>query len=349
MLKTIWRRLLADRTTQSVGARSEGKVVHEFDDAFDARLASEIDRRIAAALDARLGTADVRTILEKPWKANLHIPPIRIHPKLEGPFMVHSTCSTADLLNPEFERLCGLLGLEPEYHRKYWEWVFVLHHALRTGAVGPGRRVLGFAVGAEPLPSAFAAAGAEVTATDAPEEIGVAQGWRRGGAHAAQLLELHNPSVVSRETFLANVKLSTCDMNAIPDDLSGFDFCWSACSFEHLGDLKKGMDFVVASVERTLRPGGIACHTTELNLSSDDDTVDSGPTVLYRKRDISELVNRLEQRGHRVEPFRIAPDTHVLDFFADTPPYHAPPHLKLRLLGYVSTSVGLMITRGGAV
>ena len=54
----------------------------------------------------------------------------------------------------------------------------------------------------------------------------------------------------------------------------------------------------------------------------------------------------LRQRGHEVSDLRIAPDAHVLDFYVDTPPYSQPPHLKLALLGYASTSVGLVIRRG---
>ena len=261
--------------------------------------------------------------------------------------MSYSTCSTADFLNPEYEPLCRKLGIQPNFHRKDWERAFILHHALRTGAVGPGRRALGFAVGLEPLSSAFAAAGTNVTATDAPDEIGVGQGWRLGGMHASQLVDLHNPSIIDRDTFLKRVNFITCDMKAISSDLASFDFCWSSCAFEHLGGISEGLDFVLESVERTLRPGGVACHTTELNLSSDTDTVEEGVTVLYRKSDILSCVERLERRGHTVEPFRIAPDTHVLDFYADTPPYSVTPHSKLQLFGFVTTSVGLVITRGG--
>lgn len=341
MLKLIWRNFLAERVARAVTARS----------------LPEIDRRIAAAMEARLAALESSSALlreqlselrgqDTTWKRNSNVPPIRIHPKLDGPFMAYSTCSTADFLNTEFERLCDKLGQQPAYHRKLWEWVFILHHALRTGAVGPGRRALGFAVGSEPLPSAFAAAGAEVMATDAPTEIGINQGWRKTGQHASQLADLHHPGIVDRSTFLAQVRFSACDMKAIPPDLTGFDFCWSSCSFEHLGSLSEGLDFVVESVEKTLRPGGVACHTTEFNWSSDEETVERGETVLYRKSDILSLVDRLERRGHKVEPLRLAPDTHVLDFFVDTPPYSHSPHLRLQLLGYVSTSVGLVITRG---
>ena len=40
---------------------------------------------------------------------------------------------------------------------------------------------------------------------------------------------------------------------------------------------------------RFLRPGGIAIHTTEFNVSSNDNTVADGDTVIYRKRDIEDL------------------------------------------------------------
>lgn len=332
MLRWIWRNHLAAPVMRSIRAR----------------LGPELDQRIDA-LNAELAAlrAEVAALGGgKPWKHNLHIPSFAVHPKLEGPFMAYSTCRTADFLHPDFEALSRRLGLEPLLHRKYWEWVFILHHALRSGAVGPGKRVLGFAVGKEPLPSAFAAAGAQVTATDAPDEIGVGKGWKLSDEFASSLLDLHSPAVLSRDVFLERVTFRPLDMTAIPDDVTGFDFCWSSCSFEHLGDIQAGLDFVVRSVERTLKPGGVAVHTTELNLSSDTDTVAEGPTVLFRKSDIAGLVERLRGRGHRVEEFRVAPDTHVLDFFADTPPYQAPVHLKLKLMGYVTTSVGLVITRG---
>lgn len=68
--------------------------------------------------------------------------------------------------------------------------------------------------------------------------------------------------------------------------------------------------------------------------------------MIYRTRDIEELIDRLRQRGHEVEPFVIAPDIHALDFHVDVPPYSLQPHLKLMLGKFVSTSVGLVIRRG---
>lgn len=77
-------------------------------------------------------------------------------------------------------------------------------------------------------------------------------------------------------------------MNAINANLQDYDFCWSSCALEHLGDLRRGFDFIINSVEKTLKVGGIACHTTEFNLSPNDTTVASGPTVLYRRKDLDD-------------------------------------------------------------
>jgi hypothetical protein len=87
-------------------------------------------------------------------------------------------------------------------------------------------------------------------------------------------------------------------MNHIPSHLADrFDFCWSTCSFEHLGSLEHGLRFVENSIG-TLKVGGIAVHTTEFNLSSDADTLESPNLSVYRRRDIEKLVKALEQAGH---------------------------------------------------
>ena len=135
-------------------------------------------------------------------------------------------------------------------------------------------------------------------------------------------------------------------MNNIEPDLVDFDFNWSSCCFEHLGSIEAGLQFVVNAVEKTLRVGGIAVHTTEYNLSSNDATVESGDTVIFRNRDILELVNRLRDRGHIVQPLVVAPNSHHLDFHIDMPPYLHNPHLKLLLWSHVATSAGIVVRRG---
>ncbi len=68
------------------------------------------------------------------------------------------------------------------YHRKYWEWVYILHKLVQWGVAG--KRGLGFGVGAtEPLTAAFVKFGANIMATDAPADVAV----QRAGTPIARM------------------------------------------------------------------------------------------------------------------------------------------------------------------
>ncbi|NRO95627.1 class I SAM-dependent methyltransferase [Paraburkholderia sp. NMBU_R16] len=222
----------------------------------------------------------------------------------------------------------------------------MFHHLEQAGVLKEESRGLGFGVGQERMPSVFASCGAAIVATDAPPEIGVSSGWTETGQHSDSLGELYYPTLVDKDVFDAKVSHRFEDMNAISADLTGFDFTWSACCFEHLGSLEAGMQFVVNSLN-TLKPGGVAVHTTEFNLSSNDDTIATGHTVLYRRRDMEELVSRLEKLGHEVSPFIVAPDSHFLDGYVDLPPYADEPSLKIKFGEFVTTSVGIVVRKRG--
>ena len=88
-------------------------------------------------------------------------------------------------------------------------------------------------------------------------------------------------------------------MNHIHEDVQDYDFTWPACAFEHLGSIEKEFEFVKNSL-KCLTPGGLAVHTTEFNVSSDDDTVGNQATVLLRKRDFEKLAAELQKEGHEI-------------------------------------------------
>ena len=93
-----------------------------------------------------------------------------------------------------------------------------------------------------------------------------------------------------------------------------------------LGTLAAGADFVVAQMD-CLRPGGVAVHTTEYLVSSDDSprpTVEEGGTVFYRRSDIEDLVDRLHRAGHAIDmdyTLGTTPD----DLHVDVRPVHGRP------------------------
>jgi hypothetical protein len=79
---------------------------------------------------------------------------------------------------------------------------------------------------------------------------------------------------------------------------------------------------------------------------SNEWTVETGGTVLFRRQDIDRLIKRLENRGHRCERLPIEIGSSFIDFLIDVPPYH-DIHLKLQLGEFVTTSFGIVVTRGG--
>lgn len=234
------------------------------------------------------------------------------------------------------------------YHRKLWEFIYIIQSLYERNCLQPGTRGLGFAVGREPLPALLAAHGCQITATDLESNEAENLGWVAAGQFSDLGLEqLNRFQICPPEEFSKRVAYRSVDMNAIPSDLVDYDFCWSSCAFEHLGSIEKGLDFVVNAM-KTLKPGGIAVHTTEFNLSSDDQTIDNQfEFVLFRKKDILDLSRRLTSLGHDVVPIDFSTGQGPVDSFIDLHPYFRKNmFLKFRVEGYVSTSIGLIIRKG---
>lgn len=234
------------------------------------------------------------------------------------------------------------------FHRKIWEWAAISQALDERGMLAPGKRGGGFAVGREPLASPFAQRGVDILATDLSATDDSTQHWSAAGQHAASLDALRWPDLIDRPTFDARVRFMAQNMRALdPGQLGQFDFIWSSCSFEHLGTIEAGLQFVLRSTE-LLKPGGIAVHTTEFNISSEDATIAAGENVLYRGRDISALAHRLRLIGCALERFDPFPGTAAEDIDYDYPPFYenGRQHVKLLLGGFVSTSCLLIITKG---
>jgi hypothetical protein len=256
-------------------------------------------------------------------------------------------CTQRQIESPSFRYWATRLRERPGgLHRKLWEWCFISQALYERDMLRDGRRGLGFAVGTEPLTALFATSGCRILASDLDPDSADKAGWVSTNQHASSLLQLNSRSLCPNDAFLERVEFREVDMRAIPERLRDFDFLWSSCALEHLGSLENGIEFVVNSME-CLAPGGVAVHTTELNCDSDESTVETGNSVVYRKRDLLELANRLSLRGHTIEPFDFDLGDSEADRFVDEPPYRGRTHLKLRLGDYASTSFGLIIRKAG--
>ena len=286
------------------------------------------------------------------------VPP-RICPKLLGPLpgdpgpglgdrLVSQLCRTADLESDAFRQWAQLLHEPHRLHRKLWEFCYICQALAERDCLRPGQRGLGFAVGQEPLPALFASLGCQITASDLSRDDRRASEWATTGQWADSLSALNSRGICPGTEFSRRVEFRPVDMNQIPAELcrGEYDFNWSSCSFEHCGSLALGRTFLQRQMD-CLRPGGVAVHTTEFNLSSNWSTIQQGYTVIYRRRDIERVVSDLQGAGHRVEPLDLRLGTHRLDQQFDLPPYRQDQHMRLSLMGYVVTSIGLIIRKGG--
>ena len=252
-----------------------------------------------------------------------------------------------DLMKASNQLSDDVLNSKVIYHRKMWEFIYICQALYENQMLQEGKKGLVFGVGVECLPDLFASYGCYILATDLKSEKAEEIGWLDTCENAGGNLKMLNKyGFCTSEEFNKRVQYRDVDMNCIPEDIKNYDFCWSACALEHIGGLQKGLDFVKNSLN-TLRPGGIAIHTTEFNLSSNNDTLDTENFSIYRKKDIMNLVHELELDGNYVYPVDFHIGENIVDNFIDLPPYSKKDmHLRLLLEGYPSTSIGLIIRKG---
>lgn len=252
--------------------------------------------------------------------------------------------SAAQIQEPLYEQIAARLGEVRRFHRKQWEFVAILAAAEQGSILAPGKRALGFGVGTEPLPAALASAALDVVATDQP--IDQSGHWTTRNEHAQGLFSLYKPAIIDEATMRERVSFRPVDMNRIPNDLGEFDLIWSACALEHLGSPQAGLEFLHNTL-RMLKPGGIAVHTTEFDLTPGATAVDYGHCALYRLEDIMQLQAQVRADGFEMDLNPYVAFEHPADR-AIAPPMSVGDeefHLKLALYDSITTSIVLLIRR----
>jgi 2-polyprenyl-3-methyl-5-hydroxy-6-metoxy-1,4-benzoquinol methylase len=226
-------------------------------------------------------------------------------------------------------------------HRKNWEWSYIVQALNERGMLAPGKRGLGFAVGQEPLSAMFATLGCDIVATDLATEEAQKGKWVETNQHADSLKILNERGICSDEVLQKKVGFRFLDMRDLPDDLGKFDFIWSSCSLEHLGSMALGEKFIYESL-KYLKPGGVAVHTTEYNVSSNLITFKKAAVIPFRKRDFQRIATKLRLRGCKID-LDFSKGNLPYDRLVDKAPYSGTGHLKMSLFPFVITSFGLII------
>lgn len=259
--------------------------------------------------------------------------------------LISRCCTQRDFYAPSFRRIAEEMHMPYRLHRKYWEFVYIVevlesHHMLEKGRSG-----IGFAVGMEPLPSFFANRGVDILATDLSIMADGAEKWAASGQNAGGNVDsLWKEDICEKSVFQEHVHYRDVDMNNLPEDLGIYDFCWSSCAIEHVGSLRQSKEFLKNMLE-VLKPGGVGVHTTEFNLISNDDTVEEGNSVIFRRKDMEEMRDWFAAQGHHME-LSFARGCREGDLFVDIPPYRAEPyHLNLQLDEYIATSFAIVIQK----
>jgi 2-polyprenyl-3-methyl-5-hydroxy-6-metoxy-1,4-benzoquinol methylase len=274
-----------------------------------------------------------------------------------------SACKQIDLHSDWFRYWCNELHLAPLFHRKLWEYAFILQYLHDQGMLTSGKQGVGFGCGEEPLASYLASHGVDCLVTDlSPTQVS-GKGWVETGQYTSTLNAAYHEKLVDRHTFDQHVKHRFVDMNHIPSDLGQFDFAWSICAMEHIGSISQGLDFVKNSLKH-VKSGGVVVHTTEFSYLRDDVTIESPDLVLFVKSHFESLFKALREEGHDVGIPNYDVGTMPLDMHIDLPPYsyvtndhpwmndqlrtyqdENPAHLKISVAGIPSTCFAIAIKK----
>lgn len=241
------------------------------------------------------------------------------------------------------------------YNRKLWEWAFIVQSIEQLDLMRPGKAAVGFGCGNEAIPAMLASRGVDVLATD--QTISSGSQWAASGELMSGLDGLARDHLIDRSALSERVRTRHVDMNDVPDDLGEFDIAWSSCVIEHLGSPARGLDFVLESLA-LLRPGGVAVHTTELELTRKAETADYGNCAVYRLEDLQDFAARVASAGYEASfNFHVAMESpHDRWISLVSAPggtvLEDVDHLKLVIGDSVSTSVstsfGLIIRKPGS-
>lgn len=227
---------------------------------------------------------------------------------------------------------------------KFWQNAAICQVLKENDVLKKNSKGIGFGVGNERLPALFANLGISVTASDQDFKTPKAKLWQDGEL-AKNIDSLNIFNISTKDKIMRHVDFKQIDMTKIPKNtFNKYDFVWSNCSLGHLGSVGAGMNFIEDSLN-CLKPGGVAVHTTEVNILSDTKTLKSGDTVIFRLKDLYQLFTKLTKQGYVCKPLDFNLGDTSQDFRITMLPKFGNDFSKIQIGNHLATQVILIIKK----
>jgi hypothetical protein len=287
------------------------------------------------------------TIIQK-RKLDFALPTFMLHPPPEGvPWQfvpptigdpVSQLCTAAQFSEAAFVEIAGAMALSTKLHRGIWESVWVASVLASHGCIAPGKRALGLGPQRERIAALLASRAMAVHVVRITETAEPSLSLQ----HA--LLQLFYPEIIRIDDFDVLVGMQDGDsLDPVRGIAAEHDCVWSVGISRRLGSVAAVGNFIRRSLD-ALRPGGIAAHTLDINLSSEAKGGVVEGHLAFHRADLDALVLRLVRDGYEMLPINLYPGHDAADAVIDAPPFGLP-HLKV-LAGLETVgSFGLAIRR----
>lgn len=287
------------------------------------------------------------TVVQK-RKLGFALPTFMLHPPPEGvPWQfvpptiedpVSQLCTATQFSETAFAEIASAMAIGTRLHRGIWEPVWVASVLASHGCIAPGKCALGLGAQRERVAALLASRAMAVRVIRLIETAEPNLSLQ----HA--LLQLFYPEIIRIDDFDVLVGMQDGDsLDPVRGLVADYDCVWSVGVSRRLGSVAAAGDFIRRSLD-ALRPGGIAAHTLDINLSSEAEGDLVEGQLAFHRADLDALVLRLVRDGYEVLPINLYPGHDAADAMIDAPPFGLP-HLKVLSGLQTVGSFGLAIRR----
>ena len=259
-------------------------------------------------------------------------------------------CDAADWFDQDFQRIVAEELREPaKFHRKQWEFAMIYMALENLGYLKNDKLGLSMGGGCERVLYSIANKVKKLYVTDLYSSDNDWDTARTSDPN--DFIKLNKPFEVDDSRFEA-IRMDMRDLK-FQDDT--FDFCYSSCAVEHIGDYK---DFIthLNEVHRVLKDGGIYVLTTEFLFT--DQTIKDEHNYYFSPSFLSNLILNsnlapvadplIELTEHNINmPLPSRPVNYLCPGRSGTEPLFAQniPHVILMRGKHPFTSVSLILKK----